>query len=107
MNSEEGSVFSTDEFSLDFSLHQAASEGAIDRVKQIIVDMSNQGKDVFREIDRQNTQGFTALHLAARYNRKNVVRFLLDQEADINRPAVEDCYTPLHLATKYGNIFIT
>ena len=59
--------------------------------------------------------GFSALHLAARYNRKNVINVLLDNGADINlkgskglgsEGSSSEGLTPLHLATKYVMIFL-
>ena len=93
------SVFS-DDFKNDFTLHQAAGEGDIDIVKNLLEQYERDGLELFRIIDRFNLQDYAPIHLAARYGRKNVVGYLLEREADIDLPGGEDSMTPLHLATK-------
>jgi len=98
--SEDGSVTSGDS-SIDIKLHQAASEGDIDIVKRIVADYERNGL-LESHINRVNKQDFTALQLAARYNRKAVVSFLLKKGALIDLQGGEDKQTALHLAAKYN-----
>lgn len=88
-----------DDQSADVTLLQAAAEGEIGVVKKRVNDMKNMGKTVEAEINRVDDSEFTALHMAARYNRKNVVSFLIDNNANINKVGKEGL-TPLHLAAK-------
>ena len=100
--SDEISV-SSDDWS-DINLLQAASEGAIDRIKLYFGEIKNKfglgSKDFGQERDQTDKQGYNAIHLAARYNRKNVVAYLLDNGANIDNPDGEYRNTPLLLATK-------
>ena len=50
--------------------------------------------------DRRNKYGYSALHLAARYNRKNCVKNLLNAGMDIDEGDKEDKNTPLLLSAK-------
>ena len=52
------------------------------------------------ELNKLDNAGSSALHLAARYNRKNVINALVENGADINLSGAEGL-TPLHLSTKY------
>ena len=89
-------------YAIDFSLHQAASEGAIDIVKEHIRQLKIGGNEfLYGEINKENKKGFTPLHLAAMYNRKNIIKQLLDNGAQINKTGSYDELTPLHLATMY------
>ncbi|XP_065677445.1 uncharacterized protein LOC100203916 isoform X1 [Hydra vulgaris] len=81
-----------------FLLHQAASEGSIDQVKSLIKELGNS----IKEIDCINLQGFTPLHLASRFNRVNVIVFLLDNGSWVDKPSKEEKNTPLHFAAKYS-----
>ena len=87
-----------------FSLHLAAKEGAIERVKHIIEKYkmlhTMSSKKFINERDKLDGNGFSALHLAARYNQKNVVEYLLDNNALLNGPDRDDGNTPLLLAAK-------
>ena len=48
-------------------------------------------------------KGNAALHYAAKHNRINVAQFLIDLGANINLTG-EDKMTPLHFASRYGDI---
>ena len=85
---------------MPFSLHQAASEGLIDQVISYISCISKESSDIIQEIDCINLQGLTPLHLAARFNRVNIIAFLLNNGAWIDKPTIEEKNTPLHLAAK-------
>lgn len=45
-----------------------------------------------------NTEGYTALHVAAKYGRSEILRLLLDSGALPNVRTYDTFYTPLHLA---------
>ena len=84
---------------VDFTLVQAAAEGDITIVKERVNEMRANGKQLDIELNLTDNHNFTALHMAARYNRKNVVNYLIDNGADMNKVGNEGL-TPLHLATK-------
>ena len=82
-------------------LHQLAKEGAVVRVRQCLKKLMESHGDWMKIRDAKNSEGYNALHLAARYNRKNVVNCLLEHGALIDTPDSDDCNTPLLLAAKY------
>ena len=73
----------------DTSIHQAATEGNIEIVKQHL----SAGTDV----NAKNSGGFTALHFSAWYGLKETVELLLANDADINAVNGQG-QTPLYLA---------
>jgi cytohesin len=74
----------------DISIHEAAIEGDIEAVKQFIAA----GTDV----NAKNPLSGTPLHLAARYDFKEISELLIDKGADLN--AKDNIgWTPLHFAT--------
>ncbi|XP_065649513.1 serine/threonine-protein phosphatase 6 regulatory ankyrin repeat subunit B-like isoform X2 [Hydra vulgaris] len=87
-----------------FLLHLAAKEGAIDRIKEIVLkDEFKNPMSLEKFINAKDKwNGFTALHLAARYNQVEVADFLIAYKASIDIPDGEDGNTPLLLAAKYG-----
>ncbi|XP_066924835.1 transient receptor potential cation channel subfamily A member 1-like isoform X2 [Clytia hemisphaerica] len=104
-------VFEDESLSADVTLLQASSEGNITLVKSRIAALQEESKKltsdldkvkalVSKELDRLDEKDFSALHLASRYNRKNVIKALLDAGANIDLVGSEGL-TPLHLATKY------
>ena len=88
----------TEEFT-DFSLHQAAREGALEVIKDLIASYETQGYDILRIIDTLDNEGNTPLHHAAKTNRKDVMDFLITIGAWLDVKG-EDHNTPLHLAAK-------
>lgn len=48
-------------------------------------------------------KGFTPLHIAAKYGNIEVVRLLLEKEADRNAEG-KNGLTPLHVATHYNHV---
>jgi len=54
-------------------------------------------------VDVQNRLGYTALHLASKDNKFNMVNFLLSKDADINA-LDNDKNTPLNLAIQTGSL---
>jgi Ankyrin repeat. len=80
--------------------HQAASEGNLPQVKHFIEELKQGEYGRFqRERDRLINY-YSALHIAARYNQKEVVEFLLDNDAQIEQQDEEDENTALLLAVK-------
>lgn len=49
-------------------------------------------------INMCNTEGYTPLHVAAKYGRTDILRLLLDAGATLNLKTYKSLYTPLHLA---------
>nr|XP_047127742.1 uncharacterized protein LOC101237623 [Hydra vulgaris] len=90
---------------LKISENLAAKEGAIERIRHIIEECkrnnSISSKEFVNVRDKLNEKGFSALHLAARYNNVNVVAYLLENGALIDSPDRDDGNTPLLLAAKY------
>ena len=76
------------------SIHEAAAEGNIRRVKQHLVE----GVDV----NAKFKDGWTPLHMAAEEGHKKVVELLILKGADINVKN-GDGRTPLDLAIKHMN----
>lgn len=79
------------------SLHQAARENDLARVRSLIVSGS--------PVNAKEDYGYTPLHYAALAGHKDVVELLLAHGADIGAPTwVAD--TPLHCAAERGHIAI-
>ena len=55
-------------------------------------------KDFAEKRDQLSSDGYSALHIAARYDKLEVVDFLLDNNAPIDQKDEEDKNTPLLLA---------
>ncbi|CAG9773806.1 unnamed protein product [Ceutorhynchus assimilis] len=51
-----------------------------------------------------NIEGFTPLHLAAKYGRTEILRILLDSGAPLNVCDNKTFYTPLHLAVMFQRV---
>jgi ankyrin repeat protein len=75
-------------------IHRAAYDGDFDKVKEIIEGDPSQ-------INVQDEQGFTPLHLASGKGHTEIVEFLLNHGADIE---LETCtgHTPMMLAAWYA-----
>ena len=76
-------------------LHQALKDGnSLDDVRRLLADEG-------RRVDSKDGQnGFTALHLAAKLNRADVVGLLLDRGASIDAKSSDGC-SPLHIGSRY------
>ncbi len=77
-----------------YSIYEAAEEGKIEEVKQLLAD----GADVNAKTDSYLE---TPLHFAAENGQKEVAQILINKSADINAKAKWD-RTPLHGAAKMG-----
>lgn len=56
-------------------------------------------------LNAQTKSGFTPLHIASHFGHLNIVKFLLEQNADIECQTING-YTPLHQATQQGHTLI-
>ena len=92
---------SSEDTLIDFGLHQAAREGAVEALKTKLQKVVEEGQDVERVIEYKDAEGFTPLHHAAKSNRKDALLLLLDNGAYLDARG-EDLNTPLHLAAKYS-----
>ena len=54
-------------------------------------------------VDVSGGDGWTALHRATMFNRTDIIKHLLHEEANVNRQTEYDKYTPLHLAARNNN----
>jgi len=79
---------------LEKPIHHAAYEGDLKKVKEIIDRDPNQ-------INVQDAQGFTPLHLASGKGHIEIVEFLLNHGADIELEILNG-ETPLMLAAQYA-----
>ena len=79
---------------LDKPIHKAAYKGDLKKVKEIIDRDPNQ-------INVQDAQGFTPLHLASGKGHIEIVEFLLNHGADIELE-IFNGETPLMLAARYA-----
>lgn len=76
-------------------IHDAAYSGNLSRIETLLRDTPNL-------VSSKDGTGRTALHWAALYGHKDVVRLLLANGADVNAKD-EDGLTPLHLASFGGS----
>lgn len=54
--------------------------------------------------DVRNSKGETALYLASKAGRIDIVRSLIARGADLERPQNSAAFTPLHVAAEYGRV---
>lgn len=55
------------------------------------------------EVNLQNRLGVLPIHLAAEYGFKNLVKLLIEHQADINAKGGSDGDSPLHIASVEGS----
>jgi ankyrin len=75
-------------------LHMAARDGNVERVQEILEGRNGQVKV---SINTQNAIGQTPIHLAAKWGRLNVIKFLIEEGADLEITDRKG-RTPLHEA---------
>ncbi|KAJ1565219.1 Palmitoyltransferase Hip14, partial [Cladochytrium tenue] len=94
----EASAVSLDRFDLpaDIDIFEAARRGSLDLVSRIVEQGVNPSAR-----DHENC---TALHWAAIKNHLAVVKFLIEQGAEIDATGGELMATPLHWAARSGNV---
>src|SRR5438270_10957434 len=74
-------------------IHDAVKAGNLAEVKRLIADGVN--------IDEQDSDGQTALHIAVIEKRMEIVPWLLEQHASVHA-AMRNGDTPLHVAGRHG-----
>lgn len=74
-----------------FPVHQAVFDNQIERTKELL-------ESDRKNINTKNKKGDTALHIAVRYNRAEIVDLLLKKGAEVNSGDSQG-KTPLHHAT--------
>ena len=79
---------------------QAASEGNLVQVKRFLTELKAGDIKRFNQERDRLVNDYSALHMAARYNKQSVVDYLLDNNAPIDQKDEEDGNTPLLLAIK-------
>jgi hypothetical protein len=76
-------------------LHDASRDGNLEQVRQLIEDGAN--------VDEENTQGLTPLHLIALNGRTDLAELLLDHGAVVNqRESYTGKLTPMAMALLMG-----
>ncbi|MDN5247658.1 MAG: ankyrin repeat domain-containing protein [Wolbachia endosymbiont of Tyrophagus putrescentiae] len=82
---------------LNLELINAVKQSNLDKVKEYV----NKGANV----ETKDSNGSTALHIAAKSGNLDITRFLLDKGADFN---AQDSlgFMPLHLAVEHGHLDI-
>lgn len=76
------------------NLHQAVTNGSVSDVRVFLLDEEH-------NIDKMDAQhGMTALHMASKYNRIEIVNLLLDFGASVDSKST-DGSTALHIASRY------
>lgn len=81
------------------ALFEAVRDGVVDLVNEQLGKKKNS-----KAIDKLDQSGLALLHQAARYDRTDVARSLLDHGARIDVRSREDNLTPLHIAARYVNL---
>lgn len=85
-------------------ISRATGAGLFEAVRDGVVDLVNEQlgkqKKNSKSIDKLDQSGLALLHQAARYDRTNVARSLLDHGARIDVRSREDNLTPLHIAAR-------
>ena len=80
----------------DFKLHRAVRKNDVKTARELVAA----GADVNEGLD---SDGRTPLIDAARFNKKDAVRFLLENKADVNK-ASDNGWTPLHWVVSQGKL---
>ena len=79
------------------ALSSAADKGQVETVRQLLADKA------VEVIDRKNEKGWGALHYAAWRGHGDVVKILLENNANANLEGKSGT-TPLHIAAEHGHI---
>jgi ankyrin repeat protein len=81
------------------SLQQAARDGREDVVRYYLERLSDEEKQ--QVIDARDSEGYAALHYAAKFNRFQIMVRLITHEADPDPQSTEERFTPLHFSCRY------
>ena len=85
------------------AIHLAAESGNVDILKMILFTQWKMGKKI--NIDETIEKGgYTPLHLAAKAGHLEMVKYLIKQKADVNKPSLQAGRTPLMLAAGNGQM---
>ncbi|KAI9594733.1 ankyrin repeat-containing domain protein [Syncephalis fuscata] len=82
------------------SMHHAAQQGDLSAIRQLIESGDNKVND-------RDFQNVTALHWASINSRLEIVRYLLDQGAEVDAVGGDLLATPLHWACRKGHLPIS
>ncbi|XP_062614958.1 uncharacterized protein LOC134276712 isoform X2 [Saccostrea cucullata] len=78
------------------TIHEAAERGNLKRIQELL--------NYFPEMkDHTNEQGLTPLHLAAKFGRVEILKWLAINEVNMNRETPQG-YSPIHLAAMNGHV---
>lgn len=87
-------------------LHHAVFNGHLNIVIELLENNSLSGGLSVTNVDEKTNEGWTALHMAARYNKSlDIVKELIKNNANVNEK-INDNWTPLHIASKHGHVDI-
>ncbi|XP_048761904.2 uncharacterized protein LOC125670652 isoform X3 [Ostrea edulis] len=78
------------------TIHEAAERGNLNRVQELLTHFSEMK-------DNTNEQGLTPLHLAAKFGRVDIVKWLTINDVNLNRETPQG-YSPIHLAAMNGHV---
>ncbi|RWS29021.1 zinc finger protein-like protein [Leptotrombidium deliense] len=79
-----------------FDIVKATQYGALTRVQELI--------DAGYDVNQRDSENVTLLHWAAINNRREIVKYFMSKEADINAIGGDLKSTPLHWATRQGHL---
>lgn len=80
----------------DFKLHRAVRKNDVKTARELVAAGANVNEGL-------DSDGRTPLIDAARFNKKDAVRFLLENKADVNK-ASDNGWTPLHWVVSQGKL---
>ncbi|XP_047127741.1 putative ankyrin repeat protein RF_0381 [Hydra vulgaris] len=83
-----------------FLLHQAAIEGCLEKIQSIFYNFEEHERK--KIISSKNFEGCTPLHLASKFNKVNIIIYLLDNGSEINEKSKKEKNTALLIAAKYN-----
>lgn len=78
------------------TIHEAAERGNLNRIQELLHH--------FPEMkDHTNEEGLTSLHLAAKFGRVEIVKWLAVNEVNLNKETPQG-YSPIHLTAMNGHV---
>ncbi|OAF63965.1 hypothetical protein A3Q56_08333, partial [Intoshia linei] len=99
------SSFDNASFSENLSgdIFQIAREGDVSALHRYIAVCANNAKSIKKKLNSRDSDRITPLHLAARYNKYDMVKYLIKNGANPQKRDNEGLH-PLHYAAKYKRI---